>query len=128
MERSKWQNGTTRHVAMAAAGLVGGGIGYGAMVATGYPHVGFLGLLLVTVAMSMVGEALGPWRDEVEGHRVGDPVLVLWGPMLEWTPAYVVGFGHGATDICCVVESEYGVSGPQWFRAADLMGLGGGAA
>jgi len=128
MERSKWQNGTTRRVAMVAAGLTGGAIGYAAMWATGYPEVGFMGLLLATVMGSMVGEALGPWRDEVEGHRVGDPVLVLWGPYLEWTPAYVVGFGHGATAIRCVVETEWGVTGPQWFRAMDIMALEGGEA
>lgn len=128
MERSKWQNGAMRHAAMGLTGLLVGAGAYEAMWITGYPEVGFLGFVVVMMAMMAVGEALGPWRDEVEGHRVGDPVLVLWGPMLEWTPAYVVGFGHGAMDVCCVVESEWGVSGPQWFQTRDLMGLVGGEA
>jgi hypothetical protein len=124
-------NGTMRKVAMATAGLGGMGVGYVAVVATGYPEVGFMGLALAAAAGAMVGEALGPWRDEVMGHRVGDEVMVLWADSvydarLVWTPAMVVGFGHGAMDLRVMVLG--GWNEEAGFMALEVMGLEGGAA
>jgi len=123
--------GTMRKVAMATAGLGGMGVGYVAVVATGYPEVGFMGLALAAAAGTMVGEALGPWRDEVMGHRVGDEVMVLWADStynatLVWTPAMVVGFGHGATDLRVMVLGDWNEEAS--FTAHEVMGLEGGAA
>jgi hypothetical protein len=123
--------GTMRRVAMATAGLGGLGVGYVAIVATGYPEVGFMGLALAAAAGGVVGDALGPWRDEVMGFRAGDEVMVLWADSvydarLVWTPAMVVGFGHGAMDLRVRVLGDWNVEA--WFMAQDVMGLEGGEA